>query len=726
VLDRLRAHFEKLAGVEFQTSTRWKMSIDGHEEVSEFASSLKAARPNLALLEHKGAGFGMTAACDGQTLTNYVGLMNKYESTEAPATLADVLRRGQLGDMGGEDDLESTLTSAEGFILALMEPAQSKRLFDAVDKVELVGREKDNDVEYDRLRISGDGAAADVWIRAEGDPWVDRIVPDMAKAFEGMNDIPDALKTQVPSVEMRLTAWKVLTDAAPEQFKYTPPEGAEKVDDLQKAMMDQFGGGPEEQPDHDELLGTPAPDVALELLDGGKMSLADHRGKDVVVLDFWATWCPPCIRGLPIVAKVCAEFRDKHVVFYAVNQQEQSEDVREFLKTNNLNIKVPMDAEGDAAQAYGVTGIPQTVLIGRDGTVQALHVGFTPGIEAELRDQLKTLAEGKPLAEPGKQAATPAPEDTLSVEELWSEKGSWTTAATDPTTGGIYALDRRGNLVQFSRDGERIATIKLKRPDNYSVMRLANLVGTPEPEFVLFQPWLGPVQAFGRDGEPLWSYPAHQGVDDVGIADLDGNAGDRLQEVIIGYNGSTGLHAVNADGTNRWKHDDVGNVWHVTTGFPDANGVPRVITTSAAGALHFFSAAGKQVDQKTAFGYANLVRLATIKPDADPVLVVGVDNGDGLVCVDRDGKKIWRTKLGARSSHAIDGVGAPNHPWFAVAFASGEVVVFDVTTGARLASARREPTPSIGWLAAADGQPPVLVIAGGDAIAAYKLQKKAP
>ena len=118
----------------------------------------------------------------------------------------------------------------------------------------------------------------------------------------------------------------------------------------------------------------------------------------IVVLDFWASWCGPCRASLPVVAQVCKEYADKGIVFRAVNLKEDAETIRAFLQEEPIDAPVVMDTDGAAAMAYRVEAIPHTVIIGRDGIVEAVHVGASEGMEAKLRKQLDALLEGKSLA----------------------------------------------------------------------------------------------------------------------------------------------------------------------------------------------------------------------------------------------------------------------------------------------------------------------------------------
>ena len=155
------------------------------------------------------------------------------------------------------------------------------------------------------------------------------------------------------------------------------------------------------------LLGQPAPPFTLDRFNGAKFSLADHLGKDIVVLDFWASWCPPCRAGLPILSEVVQQYKkdsqqkdadDKPgVAFYGINLAEPTETIQAFLDQTKLKFDIALDKTYVAARLYKVEGIPQTVIIGSDGTVQAVHIGVAPDLKKQLKKELDTLVAGDRL-----------------------------------------------------------------------------------------------------------------------------------------------------------------------------------------------------------------------------------------------------------------------------------------------------------------------------------------
>ncbi len=153
----------------------------------------------------------------------------------------------------------------------------------------------------------------------------------------------------------------------------------------------------------DEGVTGKAPEIALDILDGGKYKLSEDTNK-VVVIDFWATWCGPCVRGLPKLQETAdwAKKENLKVSFYPTNLQETPDEVREFWKAKKLTMPVLMDTKGAVAQAYKVKGIPTTVLI-VNGNIAKTVVGLMgPKQDEEFRKAIKEAVEKVAAAEKAK------------------------------------------------------------------------------------------------------------------------------------------------------------------------------------------------------------------------------------------------------------------------------------------------------------------------------------
>ncbi len=138
--------------------------------------------------------------------------------------------------------------------------------------------------------------------------------------------------------------------------------------------------------------GTAAPDFVARDLAGQEVTLSTLRGQ-VVVIDFWASWCGPCKKSLPALAEIARRCAARGAVFLAVNLDEDRKNVERFLKQTRLDgLRVLLDPGGNAVAArYEPPSMPTTYLIDRDGVIRYVHAGYKPGDEQRLERELAAL-----------------------------------------------------------------------------------------------------------------------------------------------------------------------------------------------------------------------------------------------------------------------------------------------------------------------------------------------
>lgn len=137
--------------------------------------------------------------------------------------------------------------------------------------------------------------------------------------------------------------------------------------------------------------GFSAPDFSLELLDGGLVTLSDLRGK-VVLVNFWATWCPPCRAEMPAIEKVYRTFKPLGLEVLAVNLTDQDSEaaVAAFAQELGLTFPIPLDRRGEVSTRYILRGLPSTFFIDRQGVIRSVVVGG-PMSEALIQSKVEEL-----------------------------------------------------------------------------------------------------------------------------------------------------------------------------------------------------------------------------------------------------------------------------------------------------------------------------------------------
>lgn len=143
-------------------------------------------------------------------------------------------------------------------------------------------------------------------------------------------------------------------------------------------------------------VGFLAPDFTLETLGGQSVTLSDLRGQ-AVLLNFWASWCPPCQAEMPALQDVYADYADHGLVVLAVNatSQDTRTAIQAFLTEEGMTFPLPLDINGAVNTLYGVTSLPTTFFIGPDGVIREVIIGG-PIPEAALRLQVESLLEELP------------------------------------------------------------------------------------------------------------------------------------------------------------------------------------------------------------------------------------------------------------------------------------------------------------------------------------------
>jgi cytochrome c biogenesis protein CcmG/thiol:disulfide interchange protein DsbE len=133
------------------------------------------------------------------------------------------------------------------------------------------------------------------------------------------------------------------------------------------------------------LLGRAASPFSLTLFDGRPFTLAEHTGRHVVLVNFWASWCIPCQEEAPVLAAAWRAHQARGVVFLGVNIQDSEPAAREFLRAFGITYPNGPDPGGRIAIDYGVYGIPETFFITGDGRIAYKHVGAITGGTLEAR-----------------------------------------------------------------------------------------------------------------------------------------------------------------------------------------------------------------------------------------------------------------------------------------------------------------------------------------------------
>ncbi|HEY2459308.1 MAG TPA: redoxin family protein [Candidatus Acidoferrum sp.] len=178
-----------------------------------------------------------------------------------------------------------------------------------------------------------------------------------------------------------------------EVFTFNPPQTAALVEKFKSPFA----------PAGEDLTGKQAPSLSLKSLDGKEVSLASLRGKPVLV-DFWATWCLPCVASMPQMAELQRQTKDKGLVFLSVDEDEDAKKAASFLADRHESWPNFHDT-GDIGKAFGKSALPYTVLIDQQGKIVFSKVGYSDDSLSDLRAAIAKL--GSEFTSIAQAAASP-------------------------------------------------------------------------------------------------------------------------------------------------------------------------------------------------------------------------------------------------------------------------------------------------------------------------------
>lgn len=137
-------------------------------------------------------------------------------------------------------------------------------------------------------------------------------------------------------------------------------------------------------------LANAAPDFTLPSSTGENVRLAEQRGQ-VVMLNFWASWCGPCRQEMPLLDAMFQRYSSAGFVLYGVNVEEDNTDAIKLIKQLGVSFPILYDAESKASSLYQVDAMPTTVLIDKKGQIRFVNRGYKAGDENKYRDQIREL-----------------------------------------------------------------------------------------------------------------------------------------------------------------------------------------------------------------------------------------------------------------------------------------------------------------------------------------------
>lgn len=498
----------------------------------------------------------------------------------------------------------------------------------------------------------------------------------------------DTLREAIDGVE-ELALWAELSGAQLNEpiedvaFKFEVPEGAKLVERFDtRSLMPK-------PPEPSKLLGQEIPEFTFMALDGSEVTRESLAGK-VAVIDFWATWCGPCMESLPNLNQVYARFKDRDdVEFLAVSidvSDVADEQLKETFAKQDWQMTIVRDTNAVARDVFGVEGIPNLFVLGPDGKVQDNEVGINPRLAAEMPAKIEKLLAGESIYEAtlrdyelrleeyeqavdqplDESSANGAPRQvkiaeksdpaTLELTELWQ-------AADIAEPGNLLAVERDGQLerlivndgwkkiVELAADGSSLGQHEPAIPDS-AVISFVRTAVEPDGRRLYAGAATTQPQAFLFDEgwNLVATHPAEEGreVADVQLGDLNG---DGQTEVVVSYWGNAGVDCLSSTGELLWNRAELENPFRMALSGTDDAGQRTILCANTRGTLLPIDPNG-ELQNEIAVGrrFIRYLVARDLDDDGQPELcgiAATMSGSEALVGFAADGTELWSYPLPA-------------------------------------------------------------------------------
>lgn len=603
--------------------------------------------------------------------------------------------------------------------------------------------------------------------------WIDQATSVLRRFEMPANHIRRDAEAQQfldPSLSIEFRDAQLNTPIPPEAFQFQVPSDMTTADALVMPIL--------------QILGQPCPDFQFTDADGNTTALSSLQGK-VVVIQLWSSKNLPCRPVLQAAAKAYAEMQNpEDVAMMAVNVEPTNvldASLQTVFKDWGVELPIYRDLQQSVINHFGINTLPITMILDKKGNIQSVQAGMLENMDVLLAMVIERVQKGEEVyrsafeqfenerasfamiveqsvaddiycprpAIPRVQVSPRSEPKALKITKLWScdqlkHPGNILVVPTESGPPRILVVDDLKSAVELKTDGTVAATHPLELQGNEVVAVLDTAADkTGKRYFLGSARGIQRVHLFDENLKTILVYPEvqHPGIVDARLSDL---TGDGVPEMILGYGGAAGVHAVDLQGNRLWSNNSMVDAIRVAPLSPDSVGHRNLLTMNGGvggGTLVELDSAGKRLDEITVPGFSvgwvvaddldgnGSSEICTLAVAVDPEGRPASKTIDAIG-IDLEGQSLWRHSL-VRGVHqeqiepVVSGNVFPTGPkqWL-IAAADGTISIL-AADGQMIDSFAHGSVLSGIATAVWDGTP-ILLVATPQAVEAWQIQSSPP
>ena len=621
----------------YSSSVEITKTISSYGAENKFKASydVDISRPNKFSLRHTGGIFGKTMVSNGEQMWIYISHLDKYTRLSPPAKMEDILKPGResLSDFASEQFLIFSFSESNDKLSDIFNGAEIN-LIDKKENYYLISFKTKN-MEM-KLHIN------------KKDFSIYKVQANMSPVLNMHNNhslsYPDDLKIYYTEIHENIVFDQSLNTSL---FTFTPPENAEKADDI--FFQDRQAAVPYKGKNISEK-------EFIEPESGREFTLSDFQGRFIIL----------CF--INPKEKLTRDFIDDLENYMGQKEKTQiilvarkEKELIELLKESNSSFKGALDSEPYINESFSFERLPAVITVGPKGEIKQVYSGYFEGLSQMIMEESHLSS----LNHPGALAG-----NTLRLKGLdikWNIPLNVTQIISDKS---IYAISPSGRLYTISLSGSVIDLIHIG--ENYNRFHLHQNHPTGPAEFLLYREKGTSVEIINEKGVHISSFTVNPALNILSTAELNSEDG---YKIILGMSGKKGIAAVSKTGSIIFTSTEASNIISLDT-IKKENQETSILAVSSEGSLYIFSLEGvlkRELPLNIISGFVKSIDSSTI------LLSGSAKENEILKLIDLQGKIKWETILGSAFNSRI--ISASMHPHgvlFACGTRNGQLMVFDV------------------------------------------------